>query len=268
MHMQHYYQLLAHLRGLAPLAVAFSGGIDSTLLAKAAHDALGDQAIAITVNGPMQLRNELAEARSLARHIGIRQVELPLEWQELPALHTNPADRCYLCKQSLLTRCRQELVSGATPHHDWHLADGSNHDDLQSHRPGRRALQELAVASPLAELGFTKAEIRALNKSLGLPGWDRPAQSCLLTRFPHDTLLGVEDLRQVEDCEGGLRELGLAVVRVRRHGAATRLELGPTELAAVKADPLLRQKVETVCIKAGFVQTDIDPAGYRCGSMD
>lgn len=266
--MQRYQQLINHLQNVGPLGVAFSGGVDSTLLAKAAHDALGDQAVAITINGPMQLRSELQTASTLAQQIGIRQIELQLTWHDLPAIHTNPPDRCYLCKHALLTLCRQRLAANLHDGGNWNLIDGSNLDDLQAHRPGRRALQELAVASPLAELGFDKAEIRFVSRQLGLPTWDKPAQSCLLTRFPHGTPITVRDLQRVEICEEGLRGRGLALVRVRSLGTTARLELGKLELAAVTANPLLQKAIEELCAKAGFREVAVDPAGYRSGSMD
>lgn len=266
--MQRYQQLINHLQSIGPLGVAFSGGVDSTLLAKAAHDALGDQAIAITINGPMQLRSELQTARTLAQQIGIRQIELQLTWHELPTIHANPPDRCYRCKHALLTLCQHQLAANSVDGVTWNLIDGSNLDDLQAHRPGRRALQELAVASPLAELGLDKAEIRHVSRQLGLPTWDKPAQSCLLTRFPHDTPITTQDLQRVEVCEEGLRGRGLALVRVRSLGTMARLELGNQELATVTANPLLLKAIEELCAEAGFSKVVVDPSGYRSGSMD
>lgn len=266
--MQRYQQLTNHLHTMGLLGVAFSGGVDSTLLAKAAHDALGKRAVAITINGPMQLRSELDAARSLSQQIGIRQIELQIDWSALPELHTNPADRCYLCKSNILLACRQQLDSTTIADEHWNLADGSNLDDLQTHRPGRRALQEQAVRSPLAELGFDKREIRSLSRQLGLPSWDKPAQSCLLTRFPHNTSLTVVDLQRVEACEEQLRTQGLGQVRVRCLGSTARVELGHQELAAVTANPLLEQSCIKLCTEAGFAEVSIDLNGYRSGSMD
>jgi len=266
--MQRYLQLVNHLRTKGPLAIAFSGGVDSTLLAKAAHDALGEQSLAITINGPMQFRQELAEARTLAHQIGIHQIELRLDWAQLAALHTNPPDRCYLCKQTLLTRCRLHLASSAgAPAPSWNLADGSTADDLQAHRPGRRALEELNVASPLAELGFSKAEIRATSRQLGLSTWDKQAQSCLLTRFPHDVLIIPEELRRVEACEEKIRSLGFKQVRVRALGHKARLEFTPDALSVAQR-PELQKTITELCKTAGFTAVELDPLGYRSGSMD
>lgn len=259
--MDLYQQLTTHLSQLAPVAVAFSGGVDSTLLAKAAHDAAGDHAIAITVNGPMQLRRELLEARELAALIGIRQIELQISWQELVELHTNPDDRCYRCKRTILARCRNKLPSG------YQLCEGSTSDDLQAHRPGRRALEESGVKSPLQELGIGKLDIRSMSRHLGLPTWDKPAQSCLLTRFPHNTLITTESLQRVEACETALHQLDFKVVRVRSLGDLARLEFGADDLLQAQK-PAIQTRILALCRQAGFREATIDPAGYRSGSMD
>ncbi len=259
--MERYQQLLYYLRQAGPIAVAFSGGVDSTLLLKAAHDALGDQAVGITVTGPMQFRRELAEARNLAALIGVRQLELRLDWSELTDLHHNPDDRCYRCKRRLLMLCRDAIPSGYT------LCDGSTIDDLHAHRPGRRALAELAIASPLQAVGFAKDEVRSLSRQLGLPSWNKPAQSCLLTRFPHHTAITEDDLHRVETCEEALHDLQFRVVRVRCTGDIARLEFGADELAAAHT-PAMQATIQAVCANAGFAQTVIEPSGYRSGSMD
>lgn len=259
--MQPYSRLISHLQKSGPLAVAFSGGVDSTLLLKAAHDALGDQAIAITIDGPMQFRRELAEARNLAALIGVRQIEIPLYWPELTDLHLNPKDRCYRCKRRLFMRCRN-----ASPA-DYTLCDGSTADDLHPHRPGHRALGELTVASPLQLLGYGKGDIRALSRELGLPSWDKPAQSCLLTRFPHNAAIRETDLQRVEACEEALHDLGFTVVRARCLGDTARLEFGADELPAA-CTPAMQAAIQALCAKAGFAEAIIDPSGYRSGNMD
>ena len=259
--MEPYQRLITQLQQLGPLAVAFSGGVDSTLLLRAAHQATGGQVLAITVDGPMQFRSELAEARKLAARIGVQQLELPIGWHDLPGLATNPPDRCYHCKRFILSRCQKELPLG------YQLCEGSTIDDLQAHRPGRRAVVELGVRSPLLEAGLGKADIRSISRQLALPTWDKPAQSCLLTRFPHDTLLAVADLQRVETCEEALHGLGFSMVRVRSLGTTARLEFIGEELAAAQL-PAMTKKIVNVCNVAGFSVVLIDQAGYRSGSMD
>ena len=267
--MDHYSRLISHLQPLAPLAVAFSGGVDSSLLLKASFDAVGDQALAITVDSPLQFRQELADAAALASRIGVQQLVLPFDPATVPGLMHNPPERCYLCKHALLSRCIAELSCRTLPpaSPSWTLLDGSTTDDLLAHRPGSRALKELGVRSPLQELGLDKATIRTLSRQHGLPTWNKPAQSCLMTRFAHDSPVSTADLRRVESCEEALHKLGFMVVRVRSLGTLARIEVDREELAALGA-PAMQAAVESLCRKAGFAEVLIDPAGYRSGSMD
>ena len=266
--MDDYHRLISHLQPLAPLAVAFSGGVDSSLLLKASHAAAGDQALAITIDSPLQFRQELADAAALASQIGVRQLVLLFDPDTVPGLMHNPPERCYLCKQALLSRCIAELACHTLPPGaSWTLLDGSTADDLRAHRPGSRALKELGVRSPLQELGIDKATIRKLSRQLDLPTWNKPAQSCLMTRFAHDSPVSVADLRRVEACEEALHRLGFTVVRVRSLGTIARIEVCVEELEALKA-PAVQEAVESLCKKAGFSGVMIDPAGYRSGSMD
>lgn len=259
--MEPYQQLIAHLQHLGPLAVAFSGGVDSTLLLQAAHAAGGDRVLAFTAQGPMHFQNELADARGLADRIGVPFQELHISWDELPELAMNPSDRCYLCKRVILTRCLAELPPG------YQLCEGSTSDDLHAHRPGRRAVMELGVRSPLLEVGLGKADIRSISRQLKLPTWDKPAQSCLLTRFPHHAALSPADLKRVETCEEALHRRGFRIVRVRSLGKLARLEFGSEELAKAQS-PAMKETITALCQQAGFSELEIDPAGYRSGSMD
>ncbi len=262
MAVHHYQRLQDILNQSAPLAVAFSGGVDSTLLLKVAHDTLGNRCIAVTIDAPYHFRQELADARCFTQQHAIAHLIIPFDPATVPGLMRNPTDRCYLCKQALLKLCRAGLPPGT-----WTLADGSTVDDQAAHRPGSRALAELGVRSPLAEAGFTKQDIRLLSKQRGLLTWDKPAQSCLLTRFPHQTLITAKRLQQVEWTETEIKKLGFYMVRVRSIGTTARLELEKGELAQAMLPTMLVQ-LESIVKKAGFAEMTLDPAGYRSGSMD
>jgi len=260
-----YQHLQLLLQERAPLAVAFSGGVDSTLLLKVASDTLGSNCCAITVDAPYHFRQELADAARFAEQLGVRHLIIPFDPHAVPGLLHNPPNRCYLCKKALLSLCLTTLAScsRSPAPGPWTLADGSTLDDQTAHRPGRKALQELEVRSPLAEAGFTKAAIRTLSKELGLATWDKPAQSCLLTRFPHEYPVTPSELERVERSEAALQQLGFTLVRVRSLGNLARIETDNGERARA-----LLPAIEAACRTAGFEQIELDPVGYRCGSMD
>jgi uncharacterized protein len=254
-----YSRLIERIKGIGPAAVAFSGGVDSSLLVALARDAYGDAALALTVAAPQMARWELEEARRLAESLRVahRVVDLPL----LPAIRDNPTDRCYLCKRALF----RELLSVAALAGMDRLLDGTNRDDLGEHRPGLRALRELGVLSPLADCGLTKAAVRALSRRLGLPTWDKPPYACLLTRLPHGTRVGEEVLRRIEAAERLLIDLGYRGVRVRTHGDLARIEIEPGQ------HPRLLTEAGAIAghlQRLGYRQVTLDLLGYRSGSMD
>jgi uncharacterized protein len=260
---EKFSELKRILRGMSGVLVAFSGGVDSTFLLKAAHDELGDQAAAITIDAPFHSRFEIAEASRLAGLLGVRHTLLNVHGMKIEGLSTNPPDRCYVCKKAVFSLCAEQArLAGAAV-----LMDGSNADDLSDYRPGRRALQELAVRSPLLEAGLTKSEIRALSRQLGLDTWDKPALACLLTRFPHGEEVTPERLAMVESCENFLRSCGFGMFRVRAHGDSARIELTDEELPGIQpAD--VRGRISDFFHQAGFRYVSLDLDGYRCGAMN
>ncbi len=253
-------QLKQNLSGIDRLCVCFSGGVDSTLLLKAAHDALGDRAFAIVADVPMLPRAELAEAIALAERIGARCHVLPIDALAVPELRTNDPRRCYHCKAHIFGRIREKAAElGATL-----LADGSNADDGKAYRPGAQAAAELGVISPLRDAGLTKADIRAYSHALGLPTWDKPANACLATRLPYDTEVTLEALRRVESAEVLLHARGYVGVRARVHGDLLRIEAPRERLPELIAEHGLFSDLKAL----GFRYVTVDAEGFRSGSMD
>src|SRR5512133_328207 len=258
-----FASLQSILGEMGSVLVAFSGGVDSTFLLKVAHDVLGDRAAAITIDAAFHSRFEVAEAARLAAVLGVRHTVLDVHGMDIAGLSVNPPDRCYICKKAVFTICAEKARQGGFAV----LVDGSNADDVHDYRPGRRALEELAVRSPLLEAGLEKAEIRALSRRLGLDTWDKPALACLLTRFPHNEEITAERLAMVENCEGFLRESGLGMFRVRAHGESARIELTEADVPLM-LQPEMRAKVASFFHQAGFRYVSLDLDGYRCGAMN
>ncbi|MFO1372008.1 MAG: ATP-dependent sacrificial sulfur transferase LarE [Candidatus Competibacteraceae bacterium] len=256
-----YQQLLELLHGLGTIAVAFSGGLDSSLLLAAAHMALGERVLALTVATPYMATWEITEARDLAQTLGVRHqvLERPMP----AAIAHNPPDRCYLCKRTLFT----ELKAIAAQEGCIWLADGTNQDDLNDYRPGLRALRELAVRSPLLEAGLGKADIRRYAQALKLPVWNKPAYACLLTRLPHDTEVQPERLQRVAAAEQALRALGFSTVRVRCHDDLARIEVNRAEQSRL-LEATLADQVTTALTACGFRYVTLDLQGYRMGSFN
>lgn len=260
---QKHEELKRLLRDMGSVMVAFSGGVDSTFLLKTAIDELGERAAAITIQAPFHSSRELAEAQHLAETIGAKQIVYDARQLDMSVIENNPPDRCYLCKQKVFTICRS--ITGENGF-SW-LADGSNIDDLDDYRPGRRALLELGVRSPLLEAGLTKAEIRELSRRLGLQTWNKPALACLLTRFPHGSRITADKLIMVENCEEFLRKSGFGQLRVRVHEETARIELEESDLPRF-LEKAVRTAVCDYFQSAGFKRVTLDLEGYRCGSMN
>jgi uncharacterized protein len=258
-----YERLTALLAGIGPLAIAFSGGVDSTLLLRVAREVLGDDVLALTVDTALSPRREMGEAERLAALLGVRHERVGCDVLQLPLVAGNGPERCYHCKTALF----RLLLERAAAQGFTVLADGSNRDDLADYRPGRRALQELGIASPLLEAGFTKAEVRELSRRLGLPTWDKPAAACLASRIPCGTPLTRERLGQVEQGEEVLLGLGIRGGRVRHHGEVARIEAAEADLSRL-CEAGLRQALVAGLTTAGFRFVTLDLAGYRTGSMN
>jgi uncharacterized protein len=248
--------------------VAYSGGVDSALVAAIAAEQLGERAMAITGVSPALAPHLREEAQLQAQWMGIQHREIATAELNDPAYASNPADRCYACKRelhSLLAKLRNAVADEGL--RDAVVLDGVNHDDLGDHRPGIRAAQEGGALSPLAELGISKAGVRAISRALGFPWWDKPAQPCLASRFPYGEAISAERLRRVASAEAWLRKRGFAELRVRSQGEAARIELPPDQLPEL-LQAELRPALVAAFLELGFTAVSLDLEGLVSGKLN
>jgi len=260
---EKYRRLKRIIAGYDRVWVAFSGGLDSTFLLALTHIILGDRVTAVTAKTPFQPRRDSEAALEKARALGVKQIWFELDLLNDIKVQLNSRDRCYHCKKSIFSTIRREASQkGIT-----HILDGSHLDDLNEYRPGRKALQEIGILSPLREAGLTKPEIRLLARQMELPGWSEPAQSCLATRFPYGEPISRAKLNQVEKAEEILRKSGFRQFRVRSHDNLARIEVEPEDMGGF-FQPGFRDYISRSLLKLGFTYVTLDLQGFRSGSMD
>ena len=256
-------QLKEIIEELESVVIAFSGGCDSSFLAKVAYDVLGDRAIAVTANSELYADSEVKDSKKIASEIGIKHEIISSNELEAPGFRDNPSDRCYFCKKELFS----ELLEIAKKRSYRYVLDGSNFDDIDDYRPGMKAGRELNIRSPLKEAKFTKDEIRQLSRKFGLYTADKPAMACLASRFPYGTKIREEDLKRIERAEEFLRDLGFTQLRVRHHGDIARIEILPEDIELLLGNDF-REKIVKRFKKLGYKYVTFDLEGYRTGSMN
>jgi uncharacterized protein len=261
--MKEYEELVSAIREMGGVVIGYSGGVDSTLVSKAATDALGERAVCVLIDSCLMPRSEVDEAVELAGQLGFNLIRVNSDALAERKVTENPTDRCYYCK---LTEFG-EMAEIARQRGLRYVLDGGNVDDGADYRPGQKAVSELGVRSPLKELGFTKARVREVSRELGLVTWDRPARACLASRVPYGITITREILSRIEAAESILHEMGFGQCRVRHHGDVARIELMPEDMDALlgpNARNLALHRLKGV----GYTYVTLDLAGYRTGSLN
>ena len=258
-----FERLTRELLAQPSVLVAFSAGVDSTFLLKAAHMSLGENATALTASSPAAPAGDLENAKAFTASLGCRHIVLNSHELDNPAYAENPVNRCFFCKDELYRICRAEAdrLGIAT------ITDGTNLDDLQDHRPGLKAAQEWGVRHPLVEARMTKDDIRRYSRALDLPTWNKPSSPCLSSRFPYGTSISIERLKQVGSCELFLKQLQFREFRVRYHGELARIELAQNEIDRF-FEKATRDAVVEKFKELGFRYVTFDLQGFRSGSLN
>jgi len=258
---EKYTNLLSYLQKLEKVVLAFSGGVDSTFLLRAAKEALGDNLKAVTIHSPYTPKWEIEEAKQLAQGLGVAHdiIEAPI----IDSIRNNPENRCYLCKTAVF-----RMIKSVANNQGYHyVIDGTNFDDLRDYRPGLKALQELEVKSPLLECQLTKQEIRSLSRELRLNTWDKPSYACLLTRIPYGNELKVEAFEMIENAEKYMMDRGFRAVRVRCHENLARIEVDRKDRIRL-FDEKIFDEISSKFKEFGFKYVTLDLQGYRVGSFN
>jgi pyridinium-3,5-biscarboxylic acid mononucleotide sulfurtransferase len=258
---EKFEKLQKTIKKLKRVAIAYSGGVDSTFLIKIAYDVLGENAFAVTAVSPTYTKQELIQAQHSAQKIGIHHIIIKTKETESKHFIKNPTNRCYFCKKELFTKIQKLAQENDIKH----ILDGSNIDDNLDYRPGQKALREMHILSPLRDVGLTKQEIRDLLKKTGLKGWNTPANACLASRFPYGVQITKQRLKQVEQAESYLTKIGIKNVRVRYHYEIARIEVEKKEFKKIITNA---EKITKRFKQLGFKYITLDIQGYRMGSLN
>lgn len=261
--LQKYNRLKDILSGMDSVLVAYSGGVDSTLLLKCAADVLNKKVLAVHAQAPIHPEDERRYAVHEAQKFGIDMKIVDFKGWTDPDFKSNTPQRCYICKKNLFQQLKEMAARLNIPY----ILDGENADDENDFRPGSRATRELGIRSPLMEAGLTKADIRELSQILGLDTWNKPSQACLASRFPYGRAIEEKELKKVEEAEKFIKELGITQVRVRHHGPLARIEVPPSEFLTILHENY-RDKITAHLKSIGFTWIAMDLSGYRTGSLN